>query len=168
MHGHGENPHLCHFSSCERSIPGNGFPRRWNLHDHMRRVHDYTSSEKASSPEGSPVAGGQVSKKKETARKRKGGVSNAQTMKRVRPGQGQSSAALKLSRAQRGQQLQNAERSYYDCLARLKDELNDINPQDPSLHDKANARLQELHTLSLNYRYIKAGQQAAERAAKTS
>ena len=134
----------------------------------MRRVHDYTSSEKASSPEGSPVTGGQVAKKKEAARKRKGGASNTQTMKRVRPAQGQSNAALKLSQLQSGQQLQNAERSYYDCLARLREELNDINPQDPSLHDKANARLQELHTLSLNYRYIKAGQQAADRAAKVA
>lgn len=163
MHGHGENPHLCHFSSCERSIPGNGFPRRWNLHDHMRRVHDYTSSEKSSSPEGSPITG-HLGKKKETAvRKRKGGSSNTQTMKKVRPSQSHSAAAAKLAQAHSGQQLLNAERSYYDCLSRLRAELDGISPQDPSLHDKANARLQELHTLSLNYRYIRAGQLATER-----
>ncbi|KAM5458591.1 hypothetical protein McanCB49686_002191 [Microsporum canis] len=168
MHGHGENPHLCHFPACERSIPGNGFPRRWNLHDHMRRVHDYTSSDKASSPEGSPVTGNSGKKKESAVRKRKGGSSNSQTMKRVRPVQSQTAAALKLAQAHSGQQLQNAERSYYACLAQLQEELKDINPQDPTLHEKANARLQELHTLSLNYRYIRAGQLANERASKSS
>src|ERR1700734_2525515 len=39
MHGHGEKPFLCNFEGCERGIPGNGFPRHWNLCDHMKRVH---------------------------------------------------------------------------------------------------------------------------------
>jgi hypothetical protein len=39
MHGHGEKPFLCAFEGCERAVPGNGFPRQWNLRDHMRRVH---------------------------------------------------------------------------------------------------------------------------------
>lgn len=42
MHGHGDKPHLCSYTDCERSIQGNGFPRRWNLFDHMKRVHNYT------------------------------------------------------------------------------------------------------------------------------
>ncbi|KAL1960633.1 hypothetical protein VTO42DRAFT_7212 [Malbranchea cinnamomea] len=169
MHGHGENPHLCLFSSCERSIPGNGFPRRWNLHDHMRRVHDYTASDKASSPEGSPVISEQSSKKKDNAvRKRKGTrAATATTMKRVRSAQSAQSNALKVAQAQANtsQQLAKAEKSYYECLARLQEELRNINPQDPALHDKANASLQELHTLGLNYRCIRAGQLAAERLA---
>ena len=41
MHGHGARPHLCHFKDCERSIPGQGFPRRYSLFDHMKRVHQY-------------------------------------------------------------------------------------------------------------------------------
>lgn len=40
MHGHGEKPYLCLYEGCERSFPGNGFPRQWNLRDHMRRVHN--------------------------------------------------------------------------------------------------------------------------------
>uniref|UniRef100_A0A8H7NQI8 C2H2-type domain-containing protein n=1 Tax=Bionectria ochroleuca TaxID=29856 RepID=A0A8H7NQI8_BIOOC len=39
MHGHGENPYLCPHEGCGRSIPGNGFTRRWNLRDHIRRIH---------------------------------------------------------------------------------------------------------------------------------
>ncbi|EMC99194.1 hypothetical protein BAUCODRAFT_394514 [Baudoinia panamericana UAMH 10762] len=41
MHGHGDRPHLCFYHGCERRIPGNGFPRRYNLFDHMKRVHDH-------------------------------------------------------------------------------------------------------------------------------
>lgn len=41
MHGHGDRPHLCYYPGCERGIVGNGFPRRYNLFDHMKRVHDH-------------------------------------------------------------------------------------------------------------------------------
>ncbi|KAF2201571.1 hypothetical protein GQ43DRAFT_31365 [Delitschia confertaspora ATCC 74209] len=44
LHGHGSKPHLCTYPDCERSVIGNGFPRRYNLFDHMKRVHDYTPS----------------------------------------------------------------------------------------------------------------------------
>lgn len=62
-----------------------------------------------------------------------------------------------------GQQLQKAEQNYYNCLSRLRDDLNNMDPQDPALHDQANASLQELHTLGLNYRFIRAGQMGADR-----
>lgn len=39
MHGHGEKPFLCTYEGCDRGLPGNGFPRHWNLCDHMKRVH---------------------------------------------------------------------------------------------------------------------------------
>ena len=38
---HGAEPHLCHYSGCDRAVPGNGFPRKYNLYDHMRRVHEH-------------------------------------------------------------------------------------------------------------------------------
>ncbi|EEP75361.1 predicted protein [Uncinocarpus reesii 1704] len=171
MHGHGENPHLCRFPSCDRSIPGNGFPRRWNLHDHMRRVHDYTCSEKASSPEGSPITTGKApaTKKKDgTLRKRKGAISGTQTIKRVRATQSQSQAALRATHAHTDKQLQNAEKNYYSCLSDIQKDLGNINPQDPAMHERINARLQELHTHALNYRYIKASQLATKRGSGAS
>lgn len=39
MHGHGDKPYLCPHAGCDRALPGFGFPRQWNLKDHMRRVH---------------------------------------------------------------------------------------------------------------------------------
>ena len=70
MHGHGDRPHLCLYPGCDRGIPGNGFPRRYNLFDHMKRVHDH--KEDIVSATVSPVltAGTQTSKKS-IGRKRK-------------------------------------------------------------------------------------------------
>lgn len=45
MHGHGAKPFLCIFEGCERAHENHGFPRRWNLLDHMKRVHGYSASE---------------------------------------------------------------------------------------------------------------------------
>ncbi|KAJ5153491.1 uncharacterized protein N7482_009969 [Penicillium canariense] len=160
MHGHGECPHLCLFEGCERSVPGFGFPRRWNLHDHMKRVHDYTSSDRHSSPEASPP--GIPAKKKDPSsnRKRRGvtGATPAPTMKRTRSVHSQTGLAkASQATAHNGQRLQNAERNYYKCRARLVDELAKITPQDTSMHEKVNASLQELYTLGLQYRHLEAG-----------
>ena len=72
MHGHGDRPHLCWYPGCERGILGNGFPRRYNLFDHMKRVHDY--KEDPASSTGSPVLGGESQGPKKS-RKRKASVS---------------------------------------------------------------------------------------------
>ncbi|KAI0025003.1 hypothetical protein F4780DRAFT_489269 [Xylariomycetidae sp. FL0641] len=67
MHGHGDKPYLCTYEGCDRALPGNGFPRQWNLKDHMRRVHnDNGSSLPTSSP--SALGSSQVTAK---GRKRK-------------------------------------------------------------------------------------------------
>jgi hypothetical protein len=70
MHGHGARPHLCQFLDCDRSTPGHGFPRRYNLFDHMKRVHQYdgpTTETSASSVQGHPH-------RKPVSRKRKSGA----------------------------------------------------------------------------------------------
>lgn len=41
MHNHGHNPYLCDYKGCDRAKEGNGFPRKWNQRDHMKRVHGY-------------------------------------------------------------------------------------------------------------------------------
>ncbi|ETN43226.1 uncharacterized protein HMPREF1541_02385 [Cyphellophora europaea CBS 101466] len=47
MHNHGHNPYLCNFADCDRAKPGNGFPRRWNQRDHMKRVHGFDDNQSA-------------------------------------------------------------------------------------------------------------------------
>jgi hypothetical protein len=72
MHGHGARPHLCHFRDCERAVPGHGFPRRYNLFDHMKRVHQYDGP----TTEPSPPVQGQAARKP-TSRKRKASTEEA-------------------------------------------------------------------------------------------
>jgi hypothetical protein len=67
MHGHGARPHLCHFRDCERAVPGHGFPRRYNLFDHMKRVHQYDGPTTEPSPPAMPGQG----QRKTINRKRK-------------------------------------------------------------------------------------------------
>lgn len=70
MHGHGSKPNLCSFPDCERSLPGNGFPRRYNLYDHMKRVHDYTPST-VTPDEASPTMASAAPPKRPGNRKRR-------------------------------------------------------------------------------------------------
>ncbi|SMR44683.1 unnamed protein product [Zymoseptoria tritici ST99CH_3D1] len=67
MHGHGDRPHLCFYAGCERGIPGNGFPRRYNLFDHMKRVHDH-KEELSAQDKGTPDS---QRSRKPASRKRK-------------------------------------------------------------------------------------------------
>ena len=70
MHGHGDRPHMCKFTGCDRSAPGAGFPRRYNLYDHMKRVHDYKEDDASAIT--SPVMGLDTGlTKKAIGRKRK-------------------------------------------------------------------------------------------------
>jgi hypothetical protein len=64
MHGHGEKPFLCRFDGCDRGIPGNGFPRHWNLRDHMKRVHNLSPSPTSGKPQ--PTRGGRKRKAEST------------------------------------------------------------------------------------------------------
>ncbi|KHN99685.1 Zinc finger, C2H2-type/integrase, DNA-binding protein [Metarhizium album ARSEF 1941] len=73
LHGHGDKPFLCIYEGCERAVPGNGFPRQWNLRDHMKRVHNDHGSSGGSPP--AAAANGQSAK----GRKRKTEVAEQQS-----------------------------------------------------------------------------------------
>ena len=73
MHGHGDKPYLCTYEGCDRSLAGNGFPRHWNLRDHMRRVHNDPGPTKSSTSGSPPPSNGPVRGRS----KRKAEVSDA-------------------------------------------------------------------------------------------
>ncbi|KAI1417693.1 hypothetical protein F5Y13DRAFT_151624 [Hypoxylon sp. FL1857] len=70
MHGHGDKPYLCTYDGCDRGVPGNGFPRQWNLKDHMRRVHN-DNGNSLNNVSGSPPSGHGSSVHSAKGRKRK-------------------------------------------------------------------------------------------------
>ncbi|KAI6783893.1 ZnF C2H2 [Emericellopsis cladophorae] len=87
MHGHGAKPHLCPFPGCERGAPGNGFPRHWNLKDHMERVHNHQKNAGAntsSSPDSShaqPAKG----RKRKTQTEPSRSISTRKTIQKIAP-----------------------------------------------------------------------------------
>jgi hypothetical protein len=95
LHGHGDKPFLCSHFGCDRSAPGNGFPRQWNLRDHMKRVHGDHGSAGGSPPS--------ASSQQPKGRKRKTEVPEAQaapsrksSIKSVQPVETQQVAAKPL------------------------------------------------------------------------
>ncbi|KAI5273435.1 hypothetical protein E4T47_03246 [Aureobasidium subglaciale] len=70
LHGHGNKPFLCEFKDCDRSGPDNGFPRAYNLLDHMKRVHGYRPEKVSKTPPASN-AGRNAGKSRDKVNKRK-------------------------------------------------------------------------------------------------
>jgi hypothetical protein len=64
MHGHGDKPFLCTHEGCERGVAGNGFPRHWNLRDHMKRVHNDPGPPKSNASGSPPPSGPSKGKKR--------------------------------------------------------------------------------------------------------
>jgi hypothetical protein len=67
MHGHGDKPFLCTYEGCERGVTGNGFPRHWNLRDHMKRVHGDPGQPKSNASGSPPPSVGPAKGKKRKA-----------------------------------------------------------------------------------------------------
>ncbi len=82
MHGHGDKPFLCTYEGCERGVAGNGFPRHWNLRDHMKRVHNDLGQTK-SNPSGSPPPSGPTKGKKRKAGDTPGSPPSDKAPKRI-------------------------------------------------------------------------------------
>lgn len=162
MHGHGEKPHLCHFPDCERAAPGNGFPRRWNLGDHMKRVHDYTgpaSSTGSSSPTPSSASSyyqGIPSKRRTSSN------SPSDAPKRVKPTPStktSSKASKSIAPAtSQGKQRQTMDKEWNEKKAAIKAGLECLDPNDPIAEEQFNADYEVLRTIGLRIRRHEASQ----------
>lgn len=130
MHGHGSKPHLCAYPDCERAIPGNGFPRRYNLYDHMKRVHDYTSTNMQTEPS-SPHS---QSAKRPASRKRKSTGATEQSDKRQKTAAQIKQANTARQRDQEKERLRNA---WAERMAVLQQRLRTLNePKDTEGHQQ--------------------------------
>ncbi|KAF2486727.1 hypothetical protein BDY17DRAFT_292003 [Neohortaea acidophila] len=93
MYGHGERPHQCYYAGCDRSQPGNGFPRRYNLFDHMKRMHDHKEDTANPSPAGTALGKAAIQSKSRGSKRRPNSpLDSAQPAQRPKP---RSSRALK-------------------------------------------------------------------------
>jgi len=129
MHGHGSKPHLCSYQDCERSISGNGFPRRYNLYDHMKRVHDFTgptvspTNDSAAEVVMPPV-------KRPASRKRKTSDSNEQTEKRSKA-KARTVSAAQAAQDRRAKEMQLLQKQWFERRDSLQARLQSMQgPQD--------------------------------------
>jgi hypothetical protein len=167
LHGHGKMPHLCQYEGCDRAAPDNGFPRRWNLFDHMKRVHAWTQPEsglECSSPEDECPVNSQprVDKKINGEKRKKVTKPPSHPMKKTRSGMSNQGhqAAKSRSQIQQEQALLSIKQKWDDCQARIRSQYRSLELGDDHSLAQLLATTQELHTLDIQYRRAKAGQAA--------
>lgn len=142
MHGHGSRPHLCHFTDCDRSLSGNGFPRRYNLYDHMKRVHDFTNPVAEPSPP-APAA----PKAKSTNRKRKSTADEGgeKRQKVTKP-------TLQQQLAQRRVKLQEDFLAKKQNIVSILSNLGGPNDLRDDIHIQLNKEILSLHEMSAEFK----------------
>lgn len=157
MHGHGAKPFLCKFDGCERAHENHGFPRRWNLLDHMKRVHGYSASETSNnsdSPSPSDSSSNSCHKdpangqrKKRTPSPAENGVAKRAKVTTSRADGKASTHLVSASGsvamvireqpgAQRSQQYPSEETVYREHQARMESKLRNFGISDPLALDQ--------------------------------
>lgn len=168
MHGHGEKPHLCTFVECDRSVLGNGFPRRWNLFDHMKRVHGHTgqaSSSASSSPTPSSASSCHPGVATLAIRKRRpSSPTQVEPLKRTKsttgtraPSKATKAAPVPLSQGKR----QSMQKMWLEQKAAIKARLDSLDPNDAGASEQMTADYAVLQTIAMNIRRQEAGQLAS-------
>ena len=129
MHGHGEKPFRCDFPDCSRYL--DGFPRRWNARDHMKRIHNHVPAESPSrshSPSSSTVSSQSVGKATIPARKRRtSSNSKPEPRKRSKSGEARESAKSTKTKSQK-LKLQSLQKEWDEQHFALKERLNNLDP----------------------------------------
>lgn len=155
MHGHGEN--LCYFPACERSQPGNGFRRRWNLGDHMKRMHNYTGpafSAGSSSP--TPSSTSSLYHGIPSKRRRPSNASQGEGTKRTKPKSStrpsSKSAKTIAPASSHRKQRQTMDKMFHEKKAALALGLENLDPKDIRASEQLYADCAVLQTIGMTIR----------------
>lgn len=157
MHGHGEKPHLCIFKDCDRSADDNGFPRRWNLFDHMKRVHDYDPPNKGVSPPSS--TGSRSPPPREVPKKRRTPSPTVQApAKKVKiaapkPTRPAATAMPSTMESFTGNVPQSLNTLYHEQFNQVRNRLNSLDPTDPYQWEQYQNDTAALHTIGMTIQY---------------
>lgn len=151
MHGHGDKPHLCTYQDCERAIVGNGFPRRWNLYDHMRRVHGYTGS--ASSPGSTsptPSSASSFSQGQATLAVRKRRTSSPPKAEALKKTKSNNSSKPVVSTVPQGRQRPSMQMIFQQHKAAINARMAALDPTDALGMEQIHADCAILRTMAMN------------------
>lgn len=146
MHGHGDKPYLCTYEGCDRAVPGNGFPRNWNLRDHMRRVHN-DDGKSLNARSGPPSPGGNPQKALAKSRKRKSDPTGKGSIGRKSPKSPKSSPVVDVElKVDMSAKLQE---DFYATQAGLSDIFSRFpQPNDPMVLDHITRAKETLDTMA--------------------
>ena len=129
MHGHGEKPFRCDFPDCSRYL--DGFPRRWNARDHMKRIHNHIPADSLSrshSPTSSTASSQSNGKVIVHARKRRtSSISKPESSKRSKSGEARETAKAVKAKSQK-LKLQSLKKEWNEQHLALKERLNNLDP----------------------------------------
>ncbi|KAK4690579.1 hypothetical protein P7C71_g6239, partial [Lecanoromycetidae sp. Uapishka_2] len=157
MHGHGEKPHLCIFKDCDRSAEDNGFPRRWNLFDHMKRVHDYDPPNKGASPPSS--TGSRSPPPRDVLKKKRTPSPTIQILaKKVKIAAPQPTRPASAARTSALEDLpgsvpQTLNSLYYEQFNQIRSRLNTLDPTDPFQWEQYQVDTATLQSIGMNIQY---------------
>ena len=171
MHGHGPKPHLCRFKDCDRAMEDNGFPRRWNLFDHMKRVHDYAGSEpsnKSNSPSpssSSPEPHTDLPKKKRTPSPISEGAAKRAKVNAAGRSVEYMSGSQMISQAgipqmTPGHPPHSLNQRWYDQFAQVQARQLRLDPTDPRQMKQYMADTETLNSISLSIQFRQQAQLA--------
>lgn len=169
MHGHGPKPHLCYFKDCDRAQEDNGFPRRWNLFDHMKRVHDFAGTEpsnksnspppSSSSPEPHASMADPPKKRRTPSPTQEGGakrVKTAATGRSIEPSIGSNTTNVRTAPAESSYQSQSLDQIWYNHIAQVQARLQSLDPTDPRQWQQYQADTETLQTIGLSLQFQQA------------
>ncbi|PVI04703.1 hypothetical protein DM02DRAFT_159775 [Periconia macrospinosa] len=124
LHGHGKNPNLCYYTDCERAMAGNGFRRRYNLFDHMKRVHDYTGPTNDAST--SPSAESQAAKGRGVGGRRKRSATDIGVQKKHKVTKATARKHLQQQQQQQEQQKQQHRARIQEHFTKTRKSIIDL------------------------------------------
>ena len=171
MHGHGPKPHLCFFKDCERAQEDNGFPRRWNLFDHMKRVHDFTGTEPSNKSHSPSPSSSSLEPHTDLPKKRRTpSPTNEVVTKRVKitaAGRTMESITGSQTVVQAGTpamvpgyQPESLNQIWYDHIAQVQARLQSLDPTDPRQWKQYQADSETLQTIGLSIQFQQQAQLA--------
>ncbi|KAL9098044.1 MAG: hypothetical protein Q9163_006217 [Psora crenata] len=155
LHGHGDKPYPCLFQDCDRSQPGQGFPRQWNLRDHMKRVHGFVVPDSSNNGNDypSPTSSHCSAEVQGTVRrKRSPESSQGAASKKSRNGTGLKSTGNVTQPAYQGGPAASSHQQYLMLKLRMDRTYSDLDPRDIAGFERYKADLAHLQYIAAEIR----------------
>ncbi|KAL9123768.1 MAG: hypothetical protein Q9217_006836 [Psora testacea] len=155
LHGHGDKPYPCLFHDCDRSQPGQGFPRQWNLRDHMKRVHGFIVPDTSNGNDYPSPTSSHCSAEANSTVRRKRSPESAQgaASKKAKTGNGlKSSGNVTQPAYQQGGSATSSHQQYMLLKYEMDRTYSNLDPRDVNGFERYKADLARLQNIAEDIR----------------